>query len=261
MTDHPTLDQSNAAMRARSGHVRDDRPLVSFLYLLLRDHVVAGAIEEMMLELDAQPDATVVEYTNGWLAEYAQDIADRLGHGPTGTLPAGAAVPPRTEDHTVASDEPHRIGHAGDGNMFEYEHVDFDGRVLVRQGAAGPKVPPMMCRTCRAGNPDCRRALAADGYVQVCWSCRTPLPELPPDAPADLPASADPAKGETPCGATDPSGRLVCMLPDTHRAHGDPVTEDDVAVKQLCGEPDPHLEGQVCGKPRGHERHGAEGTL
>lgn len=255
MTDQP---DANAAMRARSGNVRDDRPLVAFLYLLIRDHVVPGAIEEMMGELDAQPDGATVQYTNGWMAEYAQDVAERLGAGPAYGMPA----PPRVEDHTAAGEpEPHRIGHAGDGAMFEYEHVDFDSRVLVRQGAAGPRVPSMMCRTCRAGNPDCRRALTAEGYIQVCWSCRTDLPELPPDLPEDLPAPADPSKGETPCGATDPSGRLVCMLPDTHRAHGDPVTEDDAFVKQLCGEPDPHLDGQVCGKPKGHERHGAEGTL
>lgn len=67
-----TTDE-NAALRARSGSVIDDDPLVRFLYLLMRDHVPSGVVEGIV-----QPESTVIQYTNGHLARYAQDLAARL---------------------------------------------------------------------------------------------------------------------------------------------------------------------------------------
>jgi hypothetical protein len=65
---------SNEDMRNRSGNVLIQSKLVSFLYDLMRDHLTAGQVEELIR------DATEVEvaYTNGWLAGYAQDVANRL---------------------------------------------------------------------------------------------------------------------------------------------------------------------------------------
>jgi hypothetical protein len=63
-------------LRERSGNVRDGRPLVRFLYVLLRGHVHPGDIEDTLLKIDYSEDALLA---NGWLARYAQDIADRLG--------------------------------------------------------------------------------------------------------------------------------------------------------------------------------------
>lgn len=63
-------------LREISGEVDDDRKLVSFLYQLMRDHVPPGVVEEILL--DCMHDGTV-EYTNGWLARHAQNIADKLG--------------------------------------------------------------------------------------------------------------------------------------------------------------------------------------
>jgi hypothetical protein len=63
------------AMRKRSGEVRIESRLVSFLYELMRDHVPLGVVEEIVQASEKEPD---VLYTNGWLAKYAEDIANRL---------------------------------------------------------------------------------------------------------------------------------------------------------------------------------------
>ena len=68
----------NEAMRKRTGEVYDTRPLVSFLYLLMRDDVTPGRIETLMDKFGHEP---VAVFTNGHLARLAQDIAERLtGH-------------------------------------------------------------------------------------------------------------------------------------------------------------------------------------
>lgn len=73
----------NEALRLRSGEVMDDDPLVRFLYLLVRDHLPAGAVEGII-----QADERVSHFTNGHLARYAQDMAARL----TGRIPPAAAA-------------------------------------------------------------------------------------------------------------------------------------------------------------------------
>lgn len=62
-------------IRERSGNVTINCKLTSFLYTLLRDYVQPGDVEEIML--NHITDDTV-EYSNGWLAQYANDIAKRL---------------------------------------------------------------------------------------------------------------------------------------------------------------------------------------
>jgi hypothetical protein len=62
------------SMRERSGKVQYNSRLVGFLYDLMRDHVPPGVVENL-LDQQANPDIT---YTNGWLAQYANDIAQRL---------------------------------------------------------------------------------------------------------------------------------------------------------------------------------------
>jgi hypothetical protein len=67
--------EDNQALRKRSGEVSlDGSKLTSFLYQLMRDHVPAGVVEQLVC--DAK-DADV-SYSNGWLAKYAKDVADRL---------------------------------------------------------------------------------------------------------------------------------------------------------------------------------------
>ena len=64
------------AMQERSGAVDSQDALVSFLYILIRDHLPAGVVEEIMLhQVTGMEDS---HFTNGWLANYAIDLAKRL---------------------------------------------------------------------------------------------------------------------------------------------------------------------------------------
>lgn len=72
-------DQDETArLRAESGSVDSDDPLVSFLYELMRDHVPVGVVEQAVSN---SPPGRTVQFTNGWLASYAADVATRLRSG------------------------------------------------------------------------------------------------------------------------------------------------------------------------------------
>ena len=68
---------ASAQMRQRSGAVDSSDRVVSFLYTLMRDHVTPGTVEEMMLTVEAE-QGEGCEFSNGWLASHAKDIAERL---------------------------------------------------------------------------------------------------------------------------------------------------------------------------------------
>jgi len=70
----------NLALRMNSGEVNSSSKLVSFLYELMRDHLPPGKVEEIVRN-SCQPEECY--YTNGYLANYAKDIANRLEDGPT----------------------------------------------------------------------------------------------------------------------------------------------------------------------------------
>lgn len=79
----PKKDKNVSRMRKASGEVNSTEMIVGFLYLLMRDSVTPGKIEQIMLELSNAHDYNkseyfVTQYTNGWLATYAKDIAKRL---------------------------------------------------------------------------------------------------------------------------------------------------------------------------------------
>lgn len=57
-----------------SNVVQDPRALVSFLYELMRDHVPPGVVEHLVIT----SPAGLTTYTNGHLARYAKELADRL---------------------------------------------------------------------------------------------------------------------------------------------------------------------------------------
>lgn len=61
-------------LKIRSGNFSSHNKLTSFLYELMRDHVLPGDIEKIMNSCSQQE----CHYTNGWLAQYAEDIALRL---------------------------------------------------------------------------------------------------------------------------------------------------------------------------------------
>lgn len=79
-------DPANLRMREASGRVNDGRRLVAFLYELARDEVPMGALEDIInriAELPAEKVPGPYLFTNGWLAQWAQDTADRLTEEPT----------------------------------------------------------------------------------------------------------------------------------------------------------------------------------
>lgn len=65
----------NAGLRDRSGHVDIDSKLVSFLYQLMRDHLNCADVEELVQDSMHEGET---KYTNGYLARYAEDVANRL---------------------------------------------------------------------------------------------------------------------------------------------------------------------------------------
>lgn len=82
--DAQVSSEANRRMRAESGRVDDFRPLVALFYELGRDLVPLGEFEgrvDRILE-HAKPDDAGERgpfmFTNGWLARWAQDLADRL---------------------------------------------------------------------------------------------------------------------------------------------------------------------------------------
>lgn len=61
-------------LKKRSGEVESNDPLVGFLYLLIRDHLPTGIIESIMKDVSNMS----TYFTNGWLANYSKDVAERL---------------------------------------------------------------------------------------------------------------------------------------------------------------------------------------
>lgn len=54
-------------------------PMVAFLYELMRDHVTPGKMEAVLMNTTlCSGNKTTYTLSNGALAEYAADIADRL---------------------------------------------------------------------------------------------------------------------------------------------------------------------------------------
>lgn len=64
-------------MRERSSSVDSLDPLVSFLYILIRDHLPCGVIEDIMLQHVETKDTNTAMFSNGWLAQYAIDVASQ----------------------------------------------------------------------------------------------------------------------------------------------------------------------------------------
>jgi len=67
-------NKSLKRMRKASGHFKSKNKTVSLLYELMRDHIPPGIIEGIMENVSDKE----CFYTNGWLAQYAEDIANRL---------------------------------------------------------------------------------------------------------------------------------------------------------------------------------------
>ena len=88
------MSHDTVRLRNASGHVEDERMLVAFLYLLGRDHLPAGRISDLMNEVEQTAGPLPRSFTNGWLARFAQDCADRLTWGQAPSVPTVPPVPP-----------------------------------------------------------------------------------------------------------------------------------------------------------------------
>jgi hypothetical protein len=67
----------NNALRERSGNINAPGKLISFLYVLMRDHLPPGKVEELIRETELEGNGEN-QYSNGWLAQYSIDLAARL---------------------------------------------------------------------------------------------------------------------------------------------------------------------------------------
>lgn len=61
-----------------SGSVTIQNNLISFLYSLMRDYLPTGTIEKIVQEIENKDLNQPADYSNGWLALYAENIANRL---------------------------------------------------------------------------------------------------------------------------------------------------------------------------------------
>lgn len=81
-------DAGDQILYHSSGRVVVKSRVVALLYTLMRDHLPPGTLEKIVRDADAD---IAVSYTNGWLAEYAVNLARRLGDDPKVTKNAGVA--------------------------------------------------------------------------------------------------------------------------------------------------------------------------
>lgn len=71
------MKKANKKLAKRSGNIHGNDKLVEFLYELMRDHLPTGTVELIVRNCKSDKDTTI-KYCNGFLAQYAQDIAKRL---------------------------------------------------------------------------------------------------------------------------------------------------------------------------------------
>lgn len=68
-------------IREESGDIKTIDPLVHFMYILMRDYATVGVPEKILedMEWERAQGKLAYNFTNGWLAQYAQNISTRLG--------------------------------------------------------------------------------------------------------------------------------------------------------------------------------------
>lgn len=71
---------TNEEMRKESGDLASNDQLLSFLYLLMRDELPVGKVEQLVMEVE-NLDGYNLKYCNGWLAKYAQNLSQRIKKG------------------------------------------------------------------------------------------------------------------------------------------------------------------------------------
>jgi hypothetical protein len=64
-------------LKLASGNVQSKDKLVNFLYLLMREHLTFGQIAKLIEEVENDGDENI-EFTNGFAANYAKFISEKL---------------------------------------------------------------------------------------------------------------------------------------------------------------------------------------
>ena len=124
-------------MRNASGNVQDSRMLVAFLYALARDEVPIGKLEGLIDDLRrASRRIDAVTYTNGWLAQWAKDAADRLTAPKQQPEIPSVQVHPATWWARLHSEGPGPTGSVGTlyRSKKEADSIPWPGRVVKVEG-------------------------------------------------------------------------------------------------------------------------------
>lgn len=70
---------TNEEVRIASGEFKSTDPLTLLFYLLMRDKLPAGEVEQIIMDMEKSlAKNESVEYTNGWLAQYAFNLSSRI---------------------------------------------------------------------------------------------------------------------------------------------------------------------------------------
>jgi len=72
-------------LREASGRVVYKDPLTSFFYQLIRDELPAGKVEKIIQDIIDEEEKEII-FTNGWLAQYANNLAETLKNAHTEKL-------------------------------------------------------------------------------------------------------------------------------------------------------------------------------
>lgn len=70
------MNKQMTELRNRSRSINSNDKLVAFLYDLMRDYITCGEVEAIMAVI--KEEKFEYEFCNGYLANYAKDIARRL---------------------------------------------------------------------------------------------------------------------------------------------------------------------------------------
>jgi len=65
-------------MTTLSDNIKSKNKLVCFLYLLMRDKLPTGIVEQLVINTEKRNRADNFEFSNGWLAKYSKFLAKRL---------------------------------------------------------------------------------------------------------------------------------------------------------------------------------------
>jgi hypothetical protein len=74
----------NNKLRSDSGNIEFEDTLTSFFYYLMRDHMPAGEVEKIVRDVACESGVSV--YSNGFLAQYANNLANFLKDAKTNAL-------------------------------------------------------------------------------------------------------------------------------------------------------------------------------